>query len=107
MSDYRDYPAHPGSRRSGPSEDAADSMVDAAKAQRAKCYAALIEAEKTGRSGDQIAERIGMENWKVRPRLSELHRDRIILDSGRRAINASGRKATIWVAAVFAERSIA
>lgn len=97
-----DYPHHPGSRIAGPSEDAALSMVEAARVQRAKCYAAIIEAKLAGRSGDQVAARIGMENWKVRPRLSELRRDHQIIDSGRRVFNASGRRATVWVAAVFA-----
>ena len=101
MTDYRDYPKHPGSKTDGPSREAGDSMVEAAKVQRAKCYAAVLEAGKDGRSGDQAAERIGVENWKVRPRLSELHRDGAIVDSGRRVLNASGRRATVWVAAVF------
>jgi len=103
MTDIRDYPNHPGARRAGPSEDAADSMVEAAKVQRAKCYAAIFEAKESGCSGDQAAERIGMDNWKVRPRISELRRDGAILDSGRRVMNASGRKATVWVAAVYNE----
>ena len=102
MSNRFNYPNHPGARRAGTSEDAADSMVEAARVQRAKCYAAIFEAKEAGRSGDQAAERIGVENWKVRPRLSELHRDGAILDSGRRVFNASGRKATVWIASVFA-----
>ena len=101
MTDYRDYPDHPGSKTDGPSREAGDSMVEAARVQRAKCYAAIFEAKEEGRSGDQAAERIGVENWKVRPRLSELVRDGAIVDSGRRVFNASGRRATVWVAAVF------
>jgi hypothetical protein len=95
------YPNEPGYRVDGPSRDAAESMKKAAQVQRAKCYAAIIEAKRAGRSGDEAAALIGMENWKVRPRLSELKRDKLIRDSGRRVINASGRKATVWVACVF------
>ncbi|WP_198355695.1 hypothetical protein [Sphingomonas sp. MA1305] len=106
MADHHDYPDHPGARRDGPSADAAVSMVEAARVQRAKCYAAIFEAAESGRSGDQVAQRVGMENWKVRPRLSELLRDGAIVDSGRRVFNASGRKATVWVAATFAEEGL-
>jgi predicted ArsR family transcriptional regulator len=47
-------------------------------------------------SADQVAAAMGETVLSIRPRLSELAKKGLIEDSGRRAVNASGKRAIVW-----------
>jgi DNA-binding transcriptional ArsR family regulator len=58
---------------------------------------AVLEAlRKRPMTADEVAEAIGESILAVRPRVTELHNDGILYDSGKRRPNASGRNAIIW-----------
>ncbi|MEZ5748708.1 MAG: hypothetical protein R3D83_02110 [Caenibius sp.] len=50
-----------------------------------------------GRTGDDIAEALDLLVFQVRARTSELRADKKIVDSGRRRMGISGRRAIVWV----------
>jgi predicted Rossmann fold nucleotide-binding protein DprA/Smf involved in DNA uptake len=58
---------------------------------------AVLEAlRKRPMTADEVAEAIGESILAVRPRVTELHNDGILYDSGERRVNLSGRPATVW-----------
>ncbi len=59
-----------------------------------------LRAHPEGGTADEIADAIDHSILTVRPRVAELHRKMgLITDSGRRAANASGKRAIIWIVA--------
>ncbi len=92
--DYSDkYPLQPGYRSRDTSIAAAESMKDKAPTLRDRCLAELRNGASTA---DQIAARLGQSIMSVRPRISELSLMGLIVDTGERALNASGKSAIIW-----------
>lgn len=91
--DLLTYPAVPGSKVSGPSQQAAEAMKPTAATLRAHVMAVLERGDKTA---DEVAGAMRESVLSVRPRLSELHTLGAIEDSGVRRPNSSGRNATVW-----------
>lgn len=88
------YPATPGAKVGGTSADAAEAMRPRAGILRAKVLAAL---RSTGpATADECADRLGETVLSIRPRFSELRATGLILDTGDRRINDSGRSAIVW-----------
>jgi hypothetical protein len=58
-----------------------------------------LRAHREGATADEIAKVLEHSILTVRPRVSELHRMGLITDSGRRAENASGHRAIVWIVA--------
>lgn len=50
-----------------------------------------------GATGDEIADALGWERFRVRPRASELKRDKRIVDSGERRPSRDGISSIVWV----------
>jgi predicted Rossmann fold nucleotide-binding protein DprA/Smf involved in DNA uptake len=95
--DYADtYPNVPGHRWRETSIAAAESMKDKAPTLRARCLAELSNGPSTA---DQIAGSLEQSILSVRPRVAELARMGLIVDTGVRALNASGKSAIVWAAA--------
>ena len=90
------YPAVPGAKVSGTSQDAAHAMKPRAGILRAKVLACLRERAMTA---DECADLLGETVLSIRPRLSELRALGLILDTGNRRANDSGRNAIVWRAA--------
>ena len=86
------YPARPGSKVSGPSRDAAESVTDAATL-RDQALAALRRQPMTA---DEIAAVLHRSVLAIRPRISELVRLGSVEATAQRRPNASGRPATVW-----------
>jgi len=98
------YPHMPGSYSHAPetSREAAAHIAPVASSIRARVLAIVVEAGEQGAIGDEVAQRLGLNVYQVRSRLSELHADGKIADSGRRRIGASGRRGAVWVLPEFA-----
>ncbi len=52
-----------------------------------------------GRTPDELADLIGASPLAIRPRITELRKAGLIVDTGCRRLNRSGRKAVVWRAA--------
>lgn len=91
------YPASPGHKRSGTSQDAAESIHESAATIRAMAYREIVEAGENGLTADECAGQLELSILSVRPRFSELARKDAIQDSGRRRRNVSGKYAIVWV----------
>lgn len=92
----RDYPANPGFKSAGTSQEAAQAIAGHAKTLRALVLSE-IAATPAGLSADAVADRLGASILSVRPRVSELHRSGEIRKSDERAKNASGMAAAVWI----------
>ena len=90
-----DYPHFPGWKDTLPSLEAAVKMSPKAETLRNKVYQALKTKSMTA---DETADLLGESILAIRPRFSELKKMRLIADSGARRRNASGCRATVWVA---------
>jgi hypothetical protein len=97
------YPASPGFKVPGPSEDAAKSVAGIATKLRAAVLA-QIAACPGGATADEIAGQLNVSILSVRPRCSELKRGGQIEATGARRRNASGMSATVWRVASSAPR---
>lgn len=89
------YPEKPGYKRTGTSQQAANTTE--AELLRQKTYQALLVKNMTS---DEIAEFLGIDRLSIRPRCSELVKSRKIKDSGVRHKNISGKNAIVWAAVV-------
>lgn len=87
------YPESPGHKVGGTSEEAAVSMSERSITLRSR---ALRLLKKKSLTADQVARRLGESVLAIRPRISELHTMGLIIDSGRRRKNKSGRNAIVW-----------
>jgi hypothetical protein len=55
------------------------------------------DAGPEGATGDEIAERLDWEKFRVRPRTSELRVAGKIVDSGKRRKSAAGISSIVWI----------
>lgn len=92
--DFSLYPAVPGSKVPGTSEDAAESMRESAPTLRGM---ALDILRRDGpATADEVAAKLGKSVLTIRPRVCELAKLGKIEDTGLRGTNSSGRRAVIW-----------
>ena len=100
----RKYPFAPGHSSVDTSIAAADDLAPLLPALQRTVLHVIAVAGATGATGDEIAATLGWERWVVRPRTSELRNRGVLIDSGRRRINAaSGRNAIVWTLPEYAE----
>lgn len=90
------YPDRPGHKRRETSKAAADAIAPVAGNLRERVLAAVREKPGTP---EQIAARLNVPVMNVRPRLSELSRKSLVVDSGKRGKAMGGRQAIVWRAA--------
>lgn len=93
------YPAVPGARRRDTSQAAADAMKPDAGRLRQMVLSAITAAGANGLTADEAAERCGLSVLSARPRCTELFKLGKIRDAGVRRRNASGRSASVCIAA--------
>ena len=74
-----------------------DPAVRLGRRQRT-ALAVIRYAGKEGATSDEIAACLGTERWLMRPRCAELRNRKLIVDSGARRQNVTGRLATVWIA---------
>jgi len=91
------YPDAPGHRGVDTSIAAADAIsVPLGRLQR-MVLRAIREAGSYGATTNEIAARLDIDRGSAQPRTSELRRNHAIEDSGRRRLNANGKRAIVWV----------
>jgi hypothetical protein len=90
------YPSAPGFKDRDTSKAAADAIAPTAEYLRHLVLKALAVRAM---SADQIASYLGVDKLSIRPRCSELSKMKppLIMDSGKRTPNASGKLAIVWV----------
>lgn len=93
--DLFSYPHTPGAKARETSFEAARSIAPAADRLRRLTLDALRQRPMTA---DEVAAYLGLDKLSIRPRTTELNRLDLIVDSGARRENASGRRAIVWKA---------
>ncbi len=90
------YPSAPGYKKRDTSEQAAKEI--AATDSHAKGQRIIFEliCRHGPMTADEIAALLGKDRLYVRPRCSELARKEILVDSGVRRRNESGKLAIVW-----------
>lgn len=96
--DLPSYPDGPGHRGVETSVQAADAIAPNARSLQAKVLAAIRQAGGSGLTTNECCDRLGFDRDSIQPRTSELRAKRLIVDSGQRRRNASGKRAIVWVA---------
>lgn len=91
------YPSEPGFKGD------ADTGREAAEAMQSHCgrlqrmaLAHIRGAAANGYTADELAAAMGMDRWAVQPRTSELKAKGLIVDSGMRRRNVTGKRAVVW-----------
>jgi DNA-directed RNA polymerase specialized sigma24 family protein len=97
------YPEIPGHRGVETSIEAADAIAPATGRLQTMAYDAIRAAGVDGLTADELASVLDVSRWAIQPRTSELRRKHLIIDSGARRRNVTGRRAIVWVA-VFKEK---
>ena len=87
------YPNHPGWKRHGTSQDAAESAAPCAKTLRASALRVLKLEDLTA---DEVAAKLDEDVLSIRPRISELAVQGKIIETGQRRKNRSGKSAMVW-----------
>jgi hypothetical protein len=91
------YPNQPGHRRVDTSVAAAEAFAPKLPRLQSLVRSAIADAGEDGLTADEVAVRLGLERWVLRPRTSELKRKGAIRDSGKRRPNVTGKQAIVWI----------
>ena len=83
------------------SQAAADQIRPSAATLRAAVYTYIQSQGHAGATDDEIQRSLNMPGNTERPRRQELEKDHRVVEAGRTRRTASGRAATVWVAAEF------
>lgn len=75
---------------------AAEALQPDAKTLREDVLAAIRAAGEWGLTADEAAARLRLSPFTTRPRCTELRAAGLIVDSGRRRENSSGKRAIVW-----------
>jgi predicted ArsR family transcriptional regulator len=78
------------------SEAASDSMLGEAAKQRSAVYRAISTAQPPGATCEQVENHLGLKHQAASARIRELVLDGLVIDTGQRRRNTSGRTAAIW-----------
>lgn len=78
------------------SKEAADAILPRVGTLQAMVLE-LIQASRGGLTCDQVEAQMGGKHQTVSARVYELKNKGLIMDSGRRRLTRSGRKAVVWV----------
>jgi hypothetical protein len=92
----RRYPEGPGFQHRDTSEDAATEIEERAVTLRAEALMLLRRASAEGLTADEVATQADVTVLAMRPRITELSRLGLVVDSGKRRKNVSGKRAIVW-----------
>ncbi len=90
------YPDSPGFKVSGTSEEAAEAIKPVVHYLQGEIIKVLGAYWPGGLTPDECAELLNESILSVRPRFSELKEKKLIVKSGERRKNKSGRAADVW-----------
>ncbi len=94
---FNPYPYSPGHRGIDTSIVAAADIAPKLGRLQKMAEQAIGAAGARGLTADELAERLGCDRYTIQPRTSELKLKGIIGDSKQRRLNASGKRAIVWV----------
>jgi hypothetical protein len=92
-----EYPDAPGHRGIETSKEAADALAPKLGRLQKLALERIRAAGAHGLTADELAEACRMDRWSIQPRTTELSRKLLIVDSGLRRLNSSGRRAIVWI----------
>lgn len=92
------YPDTPGHRNVDTSMAAANALAHKLGRLQHMAHTTIRAAGADGLTCDELAAKLGMVRWSVRPRTSELRCKGLIRDSGQRRPNVTGKLAIVWIA---------
>lgn len=92
------YPDTPGHRRVDTSTKAAFDLAPKLSRLQRLAAGAIRSAGTRGLTADELAAVLLMDRWSIQPRTSELKLKGVIVDSGQRRDNATGKRAIVWIA---------
>lgn len=93
------YPDRPGHRNTDTSREAAEALSPHLGRLQALSNAAICAAGPRGLTKYETSDTLGIDYTAIHPRISELRKKGLVVDSGRRRPNPSGKKAIVWIAA--------
>lgn len=91
------YPDAPGHRNVETSIEAAKAIAPSLGRLQRLALDAIKGRGAVGLTADELAEVVGLDRYSIQPRTSELRRKYLIVDSGRRRLNSSRKRAIVWV----------
>jgi predicted HTH transcriptional regulator len=92
----KSYPDYPGHRGQDTSKAAAQALAPRLNHLQEKALASI--REYGGLTREQVPEKTEIAAKSIEPRVSELRKKGLIVDSGKRRKNVSGKEAIVWVA---------
>jgi hypothetical protein len=90
------YPDAPGHRNVATSIEAADAIAGKLGRLQKLALDAIASRAALGLTADELADVLELDRYSIQPRTSELNRKRLIVDSGLRRRNSSGKRAIVW-----------
>lgn len=90
------YPDAPGFKAPGPGQEAAEKVRPSAQLLRAAVLQKREVKFPEGYTSDEVAAELKQRIFSVRPRVSELHRGGLLIETVQRRKNESGMTATVW-----------
>jgi hypothetical protein len=91
-----EYPDAPGHRGVATSIEAADAMAPKIGRLQRMAIDGIAGQREHGATADELAELLDLDRYSIQPRTSELSRKGLIVDSGLRRRNATGKRAIVW-----------
>jgi len=92
---YPETPGHKGEAETG--REAANAMAPKCGRLQRLTLEAIRSAGAHGLTADETADALEMDRWSIQPRTSELKAKGLIVDSGLRRRNVTGKSAVVWV----------
>ena len=92
----------------GGNTPAADQEVTGAsperlgRLQQISCTA-IRDAAHEGMTAHEVSLATRLDRHSIQPRISELRRMGLVIASGKRQLNPSGKTATVWIASEYAD----
>ena len=95
--DGPEYPDAPGFKWTDTSREAAEAVAPKIGRLQRMALDGIAGRGLHGATADELAELLGLDRWSIQPRTSELRRKSLIVDSGLRRRNETGKRAIVWV----------
>jgi hypothetical protein len=93
-----DYPSMPGHRGVDTSIAAAADIAPKLGRLQRMAEDTIRSAGHYGCTADELAAHLNLDRWSIQPRTTELKRKGLVVDSGMRRPNCTGKSAIVWCA---------
>lgn len=96
------YPSEPGFKGDADTgREAANDMLSKCGRLQQLALTAIRAAGYAGYTADELAMALSLDRWTIQPRTSELKAKGLIVDSGLRRRNVTGKRAVVWTTPEF------